>query len=50
MGLQELFALETRIDDLLLPWKVDITVRQYIDNPALLEHINKAGVELYPHV
>lgn len=26
------------------PWKVDLTVRQRVDNPALIEHIDRVGV------
>lgn len=48
LTLQDLIKLETQIDDLLLPWKVDITIWQQIDNPALLEHIERVGVHLYP--
>lgn len=46
--LSELAELEMRIDDLLLPWKVDITVRQQIDNADLIDHIERVGVRLYP--
>lgn len=38
--------LENRIDDLLLPWKVELVVMGDIDNPALLEHIARVGVPL----
>lgn len=48
LTLEELVALESRIDDLLLPWKIDITVRQQIDNPDLLAHIERVGVKLLP--
>lgn len=48
LTLQDLIKLETQIDDLLLPWKVDITIWQQIDNPALLEHIERVGAHLYP--
>jgi len=48
LTLKDLNELEGSIDDLLLPWKVDITVRQQIDNPNLIEHIERVGVQLYP--
>jgi predicted nucleotidyltransferase len=35
LSLPEQFVLENRVDDLLLPWKVDIAVLQKITNPAL---------------
>ncbi|MBS0172627.1 MAG: nucleotidyltransferase domain-containing protein [Nitrospira sp.] len=44
MSLAELLKIENEIDDLLLPWKVDLTVRQRIDNTALLDHIDRVGV------
>lgn len=42
------FALEHRIDDLLLPWKVDLSLRHAIDNPELLAHIARVGLLIYP--
>jgi len=39
--------LENRLDDLLLPWKIDLLVRDEIDNPALLEHIARVGIALF---
>ena len=39
--------LENRLDDLLLPWKIDLLVRNEIDNPALLEHIDRIGLDLF---
>jgi predicted nucleotidyltransferase len=48
LSLNDLAELEAGIDDLLLPWKVDITVRQQIDNPDLIAHIERVGVRLYP--
>lgn len=48
LSLQELGEIDARIDDLLLPWKVDISVLQQIDNPELVAHIERVGVRLYP--
>ncbi len=36
--------METRIDDLLLPWRVDLVLRHEIDLPALLAHIDRVGI------
>lgn len=47
LTLIELLAIENEIDDLLLPWKVDLSIRNKIDNPALLEHINLVGIEFF---
>jgi predicted nucleotidyltransferase len=48
LSLKDLAELDASIDDLLLPWKVDIAVRQQIDNPDLIAHIERVGVMLYP--
>lgn len=47
LGITELLAIENKIDDLLLPWKVDLSLKHTIDNPDLLEHIERAGVLFY---
>jgi len=38
--------LESRLDDLLLPWKIDLVVMSDIDNPALLAHIARVAIPL----
>lgn len=45
-----LWALDERIDDLLLPWKVDLVLRHTIDTPALLDHIERVGQLFYQGV
>ena len=42
-----LMYLENEVDDLLLPWKVDLAIRQRIDNPDLLSHIERVGTTLF---
>lgn len=37
-------ALENQLDDLLLPWKIDIVLLDKIDNPALRDHIDRVGI------
>lgn len=46
LNLGRQLEIETRLDDLLLPWKIDLVQLQAIDNPALLEHIERVGVVL----
>lgn len=46
MNLRELLAIENRLDDLLLPWKIDLSLLHQIENPALREHIARVGVDL----
>ena len=45
--LADLWALDERIDDLLLPWKVDLQLRHLIDNPDLLAHIERVSRLFY---
>ena len=42
-----LLRIENELDDLLLPWKIDIAIRDRIDDPDLLEHITRVGKTLY---
>ncbi|RUR10998.1 nucleotidyltransferase domain-containing protein [Legionella sp. km772] len=49
LNLTELFSIETQIDDLLLPWKIDLSLKNSIDNEALLEHILTHGLVFFPH-
>ena len=46
LSLTDLHALEIRIDDLLLPWKIDLSLIHQIDNPALLKHITDVGINI----
>jgi predicted nucleotidyltransferase len=39
--------IENELDDLLLPWKIDIAIRDRIDDPDLLAHIARVGKRLY---
>lgn len=47
LGIGDLLRLDGQIDDLLLPWKVEIALRHQIDNPDLLAHIDRVGVPIY---
>ncbi len=47
LSLTQLLKIETEIDDLLLPYKVDLSLYSQIDNPGLIDHINRVGVEFY---
>lgn len=46
LGISEKFALENALDDLLLPWKIDLTVWHMIDQPALTGQIVQDGITL----
>jgi uncharacterized protein len=43
----QLLQIETAIDDLLLPYKIDLSLRQQIDHAELLEHIERVGQVFY---
>ena len=42
-----LAKIDADLDDLLLPWMIDLSCLASIENPALLAHIERAGLELY---
>ncbi|AHE65624.1 nucleotidyltransferase domain-containing protein [Legionella oakridgensis] len=48
LTLSELLAIENQIDDLLLPWKIDLSLKHTIDNTELLAHMSKIGTTIYP--
>jgi uncharacterized protein len=48
MGLAELLVLGAQLDDLLLPWQIDLQLRHLIRHPELLGQIDRAGITLHP--
>ncbi len=47
INLQILHKIENEIDDLLLPYKIDISIYSHIKNENLLDHINRIGLDFY---
>lgn len=47
LSLTEQLQIESGLDELLLPWKIDLSRFHALDNPALLDHIRRVGVTLY---
>ncbi len=43
----DFLRLAGRLDDLMLPWKIDLSILQQIDNPALVEDIAQTGILLF---
>lgn len=43
-----LHTLINELDDLLLPWMIDLSIYAQIDNPDLRSHIERVGVVFYP--
>ena len=46
LDLWQMMKLAGTIDDLMLPWKVDLSLWHLIDNPNLRAHIERVGVPL----
>jgi hypothetical protein len=42
-----LARIDADLDDLLLPWVIDLSCLASIHHPALLAHIERVGLELY---
>ena len=43
----QLIEIETKLDDLLLPYKIDLSQKKHINNNDLLEHIERIGKVFY---
>ncbi|MET0541138.1 MAG: nucleotidyltransferase domain-containing protein [Variovorax sp.] len=43
----DLLAIEREIDDLDLPWKVDLALYDQIEDAALRDHIDRVGRAMY---
>lgn len=43
----DLLRIETAIDDLNLPYKIDLCLYRQIENPDLLDHIRRVGVVFF---
>lgn len=43
----ELLKLENELDDLLLPYSIDLSLLHRIEDPDLIDHIRRAGVVFY---
>ena len=47
LDLTTLQRIEAKLDDLLMPYKIDLSIYNQIENPALREHITRVGKILY---
>lgn len=43
LNFSQLAEIETKLDDLLLPFKIDLSQFHKIPNPELIDHINRIG-------
>mgnify|MGYP003611257795 CR=1 FL=1 len=39
--------IEFALDDLMVPYKFDVSIYNKITNPTFIDHINRVGVEIY---
>ena len=51
LTLTELLRIETKLDDLMLPYQMDVSLLSQIDNPKMRSHIDCVGKVLWqnPH-
>lgn len=47
ISLTQLNTIENELDDLLLPYKFDISIYHQIENPDFIAHIQRVGEEFY---
>lgn len=47
LDLSQLFKIETELDDLLLPYKIDLVLLHQIENQELVDPIHRRGVIFY---
>ena len=47
IALGVLLKIENKLDDLLLPYKIDLSIFCKIENDELVDHINRCGVIFY---
>ncbi|MCA1979704.1 MAG: nucleotidyltransferase domain-containing protein [Thiobacillus sp.] len=47
VSLPEQLKIESELDDLLLPYKIDLSRYHALDTPALVDHIKRVGVAIY---
>ncbi len=47
LSLPGLLRIENQLDDLLLPWNIDIVLFHQISNPELINHIRRVGIIVY---
>jgi predicted nucleotidyltransferase len=47
LSLKDLLTIEGALDDLLLPYKFDLSLYESIENEELLNHIQRVGLVFY---
>jgi predicted nucleotidyltransferase len=49
LSISHLFEIENELDDLLLPYKIDLSLFHQIENPDLVDHIQRVGKLFFKH-
>lgn len=49
LSFNDIMKIEVMLEDLLLPWKIDLSQLRKITNPELIDHIIRVGQEFYVH-
>lgn len=47
LNFSQLLKVESELDDLLLPYKIDVSLFRQINNNELIDHINRVGTDFY---
>ncbi len=47
LNIETIYRIDEELDDLMLPYKFDLSILRQIENPALVEHIRRVGQEIY---
>jgi predicted nucleotidyltransferase len=50
LTISKLFKIENELDDLLLPYMIDLSIYHKLKSQGLIEHIQVCGKELYAKV
>ena len=50
LSLTQFLKIVNDLDDLFLPWKIDLSLKYKIDNPAFLQHLRDNGILFYNSV
>lgn len=47
LSFSDLAKAENQLDDLMLPYKIDLSLQKQIANPELIDHIDRIGIIFY---
>lgn len=50
LTLTQLLRIENELDDLLLPYQIDLSLLHTLEHPELVEHIRRVGVVFYKKI